>query len=258
VIAGIIQYKDLLYMLTLRDLRVRYKQAFMGFLWAIFMPMIAILAGILFKKVVSIASGLSMNLIDVVSITVKVLPWTFFISALKFSVNSLVSNNSLITKIYFPREILVYSSILACLFDFLIGSITLAVLLLFAHTGMSAHIIFLPLILISLIFFTTGLGLIFSSANLFFRDVKYIVEVILMFGIFFTPVFFDSNTFGKWKTLILINPMGGLLEGINSVVVLHKIPDIFWLLYSIICSIIVFVVGLSIFRKTEFLFSENI
>lgn len=251
-------YWDLLCMLTLRDIRIRYKQAVMGFLWAIFMPVIAVLAGVLIKKAISVVSGKPMDMAGMISICVKVLPWTFFVSAIKFSVNSLVGNSSLITKIYFPREVLPLSSILACLFDFSIGTLALVVLLMIVGIGVSIQLLWVPLIFLFLILFTTGIGLLLSSANLFFRDVKYVVEIILMFGIFFVPVFFDAKMFGKWEPFLLANPVSDILEAFNSAVVLHQMPDTFWLLYAGISSVVMFVIGLFIFRKTEPQFAENI
>ena len=257
-IKELVKYRDLLWMLTLRDIKIRYKQAAMGFLWAIFMPIVAILAGILIKKAMSVVSGQPMDFRGIVSISVKVLPWTFFVSAIKFAVQSLVGNSALVTKIYFPRAVLPLSSILACFFDFIIAILVLTVVLCIFQVGLSAYLIWLPLVIVFLVFFTAGLGMLLSSANLFFRDVKYIVEIILMFGIFFTPVFYDAKTFGKWEGLILLNPIGSLLDAINNIVVLHQMPEPFWFLYAGISSVVMLVVGLFIFHKNEPFFAENI
>src|SRR3989338_3056793 len=100
----IFKYRDLLAMLVFLDIRIRYKQAAMGFMWAIFMPVIAIFAGILIKTAIAIVSGKGFNLSQAITVAVKVLPWTFFVSSIRFSVQSLVGNRDLITKIYFPRE----------------------------------------------------------------------------------------------------------------------------------------------------------
>jgi ABC-type polysaccharide/polyol phosphate export permease len=254
----IIKYRDLLFMLTLRDIRIRYKQAAMGFLWAIFMPIVAVLSGVLVKAAISSISNKPLELIGIISISIKVLPWTFFVSSVKFSVNSLVGNRELITKIYFPREVFPFASILACAFDFLIAMTVLMLFLIFFHIGLNIYLLWFPVILFLLFLFTAGISLFLSSANLFLRDVKYIVEIILMFGIFFTPVFYDVNTFPKWKYLLLLNPLGGLLEAINSTVALHSMPDIFWLSYSAIMAIFTFIIGLTFFRKTEPYFAENI
>ena len=254
----IIKYRDLLFMLTLRDIKIRYKQAVMGFAWAIFMPIIAILSGVIIKMAIAFVSGKSIDLSDVSSIAAKVLPWTFFVSSIKFSVNSIVGNRELVTKIYFPREVFPFSSILACLFDFFVAAVSLSIFLAFIHIGISIYILWLPFLLLLLILFTSGLGLFLSAANLFYRDVKYVVEIILMFGIFFTPVFYEAQQFGKWKNMLLLNPVGSILEAINSSLVLHKMPDLFWVSYASITSISMFFIGLLIFQKTEPLFAENI
>ncbi len=258
MLKGILKYRDLLFMLTLRDLRIRYKQAVMGFLWAIFMPLVAILSGVIVKVAISFVSGKPIDLIGIVSIAIKVLPWTFFINSLRFSVNSLVGNRELVTKIYFPREVLPLASILASLFDFCIAAVSLSIILAFTHLGISINILWLPVIFLTLILFTTGLGLLLASANLFFRDVKYIVEIILMFGIFFTPVFYEAGTFGKWQTFLLLNPMGSILESINSVIIYKRMPDAYWFSYAAVASISIFIIGLLIFRKSEPYFAESI
>ena len=257
-IREIIEYRDLLFMMTVRDLKIRYKQAAMGFMWAIFMPIVAVAAGILIKKAMAVVSQQAFDIQGLISITVKVLPWTFFVSSIRFSVQALVGNSALVTKIYFPRAILVLSSILACLFDFALAMVVLIVLLVIFKVGVSVYLVWLPLFLVLLLCYTFGLGLILSSANLFYRDVKYVVEVILMFGIFFTPVFYEAAAFGRWQSIMLLNPLGSLLEQLNKVVVLHQAPDPFWTNYAILTCVGTFLLGMIVFHKTEPLFAENI
>jgi len=254
----IFKYRDLLFMLIKRDIRVRYKQAAMGFLWAIFMPVVAVMAGIVIKKAMAIISGKPIELSGVVSVSVKVLPWTFFISAIKFSVQSLVSNSNLVTKIYFPKAVLPLASIGACVFDFLLAITVLTILLTIVQIGVSIYLLWIPFLIICLFLLTAGLGLLLAAANLFFRDVRYIVEVILMFGIFFTPVFYSAATFKEWGTLLLINPIGSIIECINTAVVLQQMPDVIWLSYAGISSLGMFLVGMKIFHEQEPLFAENI
>ena len=254
----IIKYRDLLMMLTLRDIRIRYKQAVMGFMWAIFMPIVAVLAGVLIKKAMSVVSGKPMDFNSVVSLSVRVLPWTFFVSALKFSVQTLVGNSNLVAKIYFPRAVLPLSSILACLVDFGIAIVVLVILLAICKVGVSIQLLWVPLILFLLILFTSGLGLLLSAANLFFRDVKYVVEIILMFGIFFTPVFYEADSFGEWKNYLMLNPVGSMLEALNRVVVLHQPPEMGWLMYAAATSVVMFVLGVVLFHQNEPKFAENI
>jgi ABC-type polysaccharide/polyol phosphate export permease len=254
----VLKYRDLLYMLVLRDIRIRYKQAAMGFLWAIFMPITAVLSGVLIQKAIAMVSGGSMDTVGILSISVKVLPWTFFISSIRFAVQSLVGNMNLITKIYFPREVLPLSATLASLFDFAIAAAALAIMLVFVHIGASVYLLLVPVLLVFLVLFTAGMGLLLASANLFFRDVKYVVEIILMFGIFFTPVFYNASTFGKWQFLLMLNPVGSILESLNAAVVHHALPNPVWLGYAGVSSLVLFVVGAKVFHMTEPLFAENI
>jgi ABC-type polysaccharide/polyol phosphate export permease len=257
-IKEILKYKDLLMMLCFRDIRIRYKQAVMGFVWAIFMPIIAVAAGLLIKKAMAVVSGQYIEWLGIISISVKVLPWTFFISSVRFSVQSLVGNSALVTKIYFPKAVLPLASIMACLFDFFIGAIVLILALTLAQLGMSIYILWLPWLLLMLILFTAGLGLFLAAANLFYRDVRYVVEIILMFGIFFTPVFYDAQNFGNWRPLLLINPVGSILESLNQVVVLKQSPDFLWLCYASVVSICIFIFGVNMFQNKQQLFAENI
>jgi ABC-type polysaccharide/polyol phosphate export permease len=254
----ILQYRYLLYTLTWRNIKIRYKQSAMGFLWAIFMPMLIVAAGILVKKAFSILSEKPLQMEDIVSVMVKSLPWSFFVASIKFSMNSLVGNSNLVTKIYFPREIFPIAATLANIFDFFIASIALIVIFGIAGIAISIQVLWIPLLVLILVILTIGLGLFFSCANLFFRDVKYLVDVLLTFGIFFTPVFYDASMFGKWKYALLLNPVGAILENINTVVVYHKPPDIILLSYSITISLFIFIMAWKFFHKLEFVFAEYI
>jgi lipopolysaccharide transport system permease protein len=251
------RYRDLLITLTAKELRVRYKQSVMGFLWAILMPMLIVSAGAVARHVLSVVSGGVMSA-SVVPVLVKSAPWAFFVGSLRFSTDSLVKNTNLVTKIYFPREIVPYAAVLAGLFDFLIaGAVTVGALAIIG-VGASLHLAWVPFILFLLVLLTAGLALLTSCANLFFRDVKYLVEVVLTFGIFFTPVFFEARTFPAWAHLILLNPVGSLLEALNDVVVLHRPPDIRWLGYAATVAMTVFIAATFVFRRTEPLFAEKI
>lgn len=258
MIHELISTKELLLIITWRDIKIRYKQSIMGFMWAILMPLMIVAAGIIVKLGFSIVSGKPMNLSDLASISVKALPWSFFIASVRFATNSLTSNSNLVSKIYFPREIFPISAVLANLFDFFVASIFLTIVLAIARIGISFEILWLPLLLGLLIIFTIGLGMFLSCANLFFRDVKYIVEVFLTFAIFFTPVFYESSLFGKFAPLLLINPVGCILEAINSVVVLHHQPNLLGIGYSGAFSILTLICSWFIFNRAEYLFAERI
>lgn len=254
----LIESRELLTALTWRDIKIRHKQTVMGFLWAVFMPVVIVLSGIVVRKAMATLSGRPLLASEITAVTVKALPWAFFVGSLKFAVMSLVSNMNLVKKIYFPREVFPISAVLTQLVDFAIASVTLTIILAFFKVGVSVYLLWLPLLIVLLVFFTAGLGLFLSCANLFFRDIKYITDIILTFGIFFTPVFYDAGMLGKWKTAILLNPVGAILENINAVVVLHKAPDYLWLIYAAIWAVGGFFLAWYTFHKTEPTFAENI
>jgi len=254
----VVQYRELLFILTWKEIRIRYKQSVMGFFWAILMPLLVVGSGIIIKKVFATVSGMPIGLDEIVAVSVKAVPWAFFMSAIRFSTQSLVSNSNLVNKIYFPREILPLSAVLTSLFDFLIATIGLAVGFTIARVGISIHILWLPLLIVLLILFAFSVGLILSCANLFFRDVKYLVEVVLTFGIFFVPVFYDASLLGKWSTLFLLNPVATILESINQVVVLHRPPDGRWIGYLVVCGLVGWVAAWKIFDRAQPAFAETV
>jgi len=258
MIGEFLRYRELLYMLTWKEIRVRYKQSVMGFLWAIFMPMLIVGAGIIMKIGFSFSSGRHINMTDVVSVSVKGVAWAFFVGAVRFGANSLIANNNLVTKIYFPREILPIASVLANLFDFLVAGLFVGGVMVVVRAGASVQLLWLPLLVVVLIMITAGCALLLACANLFFRDVKYIVEVVLTYGILFTPVFYSAQMFGKWAPLLLLNPVGATLEAMNAVVVLHQPPDFLWLGYAILSGVTGLIVSWTIFEKAEPLFAQEI
>jgi lipopolysaccharide transport system permease protein len=251
-------YRELMVMLVLRDIKIRYKQSLMGVIWAVLMPIIIVLAGIVVRKAIAVFSGRDMLVADIVTVSVKSLPWAFFVGALKFSTNSLLNNRNLVTKIYFPREVCPVAAVLSSLFDFLVASVALTLFLIAAGVGFSFHLVWVPLLLMIMVGLTTGLGMIFSCANLFFRDVKYIVEIILTFAIFFTPVFYEASDFRKWKNLILLNPVAPILEGFSRAIVMKANPELPWLGYSALWAIGSLWIGWVIFYRLEHKFAEYI
>lgn len=147
---------------------------------------------------------------------------------------------------------------LACLFDFAVGFVPLVILLIFAHVGFSVYLIWTPVLLLTMIFMATGIGMIVSAAGLFFRDVKYIVEVLLTFGIFFTPVFFEIGMFGSRGKWLLLNPVSPLLEGLAACMTHHQPPNLHWFSYSLVFSLVALVGGHMLFKRLEPAFAESI
>jgi lipopolysaccharide transport system permease protein len=254
----LIQYRHLLFTLTWREIRIRYKETVMGFLWAIFMPMMVVAAGILVRKAFSVVSGKPLEYTELVSVMVKSLPWAFFAGSIRSASNSLLANSNLVTKIYFPREVFPFSSVLAQLFDLAVATSLLVVLIALSGLSIGVQVLWLPLWLVLLILLTAGWSLLLSCATLFFRDVKYIVEIFMTFGILFTPVFYDASMFGEWSYVLLLNPVGSILEGVNDAVVLNRVPDAYWLLYAASWALGSFLLAWIIFDKAEPAFAESI
>ena len=275
IVSDLWHARDLLAQLTLRDIRLRYKQAVMGFAWAILMPMLIVMAGFIVRFAMARVSGGEVDASDLAGIAVKSLPWAFFVGAIGFATTSLTANMNLVSKIYFPREVLPLAAVFAQGFDTLIGSIALALLLPFLGAQLSLNLLWVPVLAVTVFVFTAAAALILSCANLFFRDVKYIVQVVLMFGIFFTPVFFDPAMFGsRGAQVVMLNPLAPLLEGLRlSVVEGHNLLTsltvmqgadtvVVWspwlLLYSSVWAFLGLAVAAITFHKLQFLFAEYV
>jgi ABC-type polysaccharide/polyol phosphate export permease len=257
-IRELVNHRDLLYMITWREIKVKYKQSVMGTLWAVLMPLVIVCAGLLVRFAFATVSGTPLALSDLTQVTVKAVPWAFFVSVLRFGTNSLVANTNLVTKIYLPRLVFPLAAVCSQLLDFLVAGAVVGVFLVLAQAGLSVHLLWLPLLVGLLIILATALAIMFSAASLFLRDVKYLVEVFLTFAIFFTPVFYESSLFGHWAPLLLINPVSPLLEGISTTVILHRSPALSWLLYSLVCTGALFTTALAMFKKLEPFFAESV
>jgi len=254
----IAQYRDLLYMLAWRDIAVKYKQSIMGFMWAILMPLLIVLAGVLVRHAFSRLSGEPVTYQDIAEVSVKAVPWAFFVASLRFSMQSLIVNTNLVTKIYFPRELFPLAAIISQLFDLAVASVALVVLLAVAGIGVSIQLLWVPLLIVILVAQAMALGFLFSALALFFRDVKYLVEVILTFGIFFTPVFYNVELLGDLAPVLMLNPVAPILEGLGACIVHHQTPPLDWLAYSVAVSLAALGLSYKSFRALEPSFAEYI
>ena len=269
------RYRGLLYELTRRDIRVRYKQTVLGFAWALLLPSLIVVAGAMVRYAMAYVGGRQLGAEDVAGIAIKAVPWSFFVGSVSFATTSLVGQSQLVTKIYFPREVLPLAATLAQAFDAGLGvvSLLIAFALLGVQYGLAA--LWAPVLVVCAFFLTAGLALLLSCANLFFRDVKYLVQVLLMFGIFFTPVFFEPEMFGPLGArVMMVNPLAPLIEGLRlSVVMDHNLLDTlvvqgrhgvvlawspWYLAYSAACAIAALLAGLLLFHRAESKFAEYV
>lgn len=251
------RYRELLFIIAARDIKVRYRQSIMGFFWAILMPMLIVAAGIVVRYGYAIASKRPLDMVDIATVATKSIPWAFLVSSIKFSCQSLISNPSLVTKVYFPKEIFPMAAVLAQLFDLVTASSVLVFLLVLAKMGGSLQLLWVVPLLLILIVLAVGVGLLVSAGSLFFRDVKYLVEVFLTFGIFFTPVFYDVTMFGPKGRWLMLNPVAPLLEGFSSIVQ-GRAPDLRWTAYSFVFATLTALLAYVLFKKIEPAFAESI
>ena len=257
-LAELVARRDLLYMITWREIRIKYKQSIMGMLWAVLMPAVIVSAGVVVRYVFARMSGTALSVGDIASVSVRAVPWAFFVSTIRFGSSSLVANSNLVTRVNLPREIFPVAAMLSQLMDFAVASGVLLVLLIALRVGVGWALLWLPALLIILVTLATGLSILLSAGGLFFRDVKYLVEVILTFAIFFTPVFYEARVFGRWASILMLNPIAPLLEGFAAVVVHHVSPSLPWLGYSGLCAVLTLVGALAVFKRLEPFFAESI
>src|SRR5262249_17535626 len=210
------QYRELLFQLVRRDLLLRYKQTVMGCGWAIFMPMInTAVFSVIFTRVATIQdTGVPYPIFAYCGL----LTWNFSASSLRFAVNSLTSSPNLVTKVYFPREVFPFASTLVSLVDFGVGGVVLITLMLYYRIVPTPALMFLPVVLAVHIVFTVSMSLVLAISNLFFRDVKYLFEIVLTVWMFATSVLYPISLIGgKLGAIMRLNPMTQIIDGYRSV-----------------------------------------
>ena len=260
----IINYSSLLNNLAKRDFLVRYKQAFAGIMWALIKPLINVLVfGFIASKINSTESTIT-NFVYVAS---AILLWQLFSSVFNDVSNSIIGNSNLFSKVYFPKIIIPLSTLLVCLVDFLISLIIL--IIFFVASGQTIHwyIILAPVFIILTLINGFGIGLYFATINVKFRDIKFIVPVILQLGMYISPVIFSSqfyieriNNIHPFLTWVFyLNPMVGAIEGFKySLFGGEAIYDMNHFILSIVVSFLFLFIGLKYFYKFERSFVDYI
>jgi ABC-type polysaccharide/polyol phosphate export permease len=252
-----LEFRELLLSIVRRDLLIRYKQTIMGFGWAIFMPVLnTIIFSVIFTRVTRLDTG---GIPYPIFAFTGLLPWNFFATSLRFSVASLTSNSALVTKVYFPRELFPLSAVLVSLIDFAVAFLVLVAMMVYYRTGISWTVLFLPVILLVQIAFTMGVGLLISMANLFYRDVKYLFEVVITVWMFATSVVYPVHLVGgRLAKLLMLNPMTPIIDGYRSVLLRGTLPDPGPFAAAAVLSLVVLAIGWVVFHRMEFRFAEEI
>jgi lipopolysaccharide transport system permease protein len=250
-------YRDLFRFLTLRDIKVRYKQTYLGIAWAVVQP--AVTTGIftfVFGKLAGMQSGGVPYPLLVLS---GMLPWQLFSAALLGSSSSLISNSHLISKVYFPRLIIPISSLGVALIDFLVVLVLYVGVSIWFGRPPSLHWVILPVFIFAALVLAFGSGLWFTALTVKYRDFKYIVPFIAQVGVFLSPIGFSTGVVPTWSHLLDLNPITGIIDGFRWCLLSDGQPfDAHGIACSSLISIIIVVSGLWYFRKMERTFADII
>lgn len=251
-----VEYRDLLYQMTKRDLLLRYKQTIMGFGWAIFMPLVnTVIFSVIFTRVAPIDTGVPYPVFAYCGLWA----WNFFAGTLKASVNSLTGNTSLVTKVYFPREIFPLSALIVSFVDFVVAGVVLAALMIYYRIPVGPAIVCLPIIVLIQVLLTTAISLLLAMWNLFYRDVKYLFEVLVVVWMFATSVVYPVELVGgKLGTIMRLNPMTPIIEAYRSVILMHSWPALGPLVGVTAFSTLLLAWAWVRFHRSEFEFAENV
>jgi lipopolysaccharide transport system permease protein len=249
------QYRELLYFLSWRDIKVRYKQTALGALWAILQPFLTMLVfSVFFGRLAKMPSdGIPYPIFAFAALV----PWTFFSSGLTQSGNSLIQNAGMLKKVYFPRPIVPASSILSGAVDFVFAFAVLLGLMLWYGIVPTANVLWLPLLLLLAFGTSLGVGLWLSAMNVQFRDVRYTIPFLTQFWLFATPIAYPSSLLSEpWRTIYGLNPMVGVVEGFRWALLGTATAPGPMLVVSIVTMLAILVTGVFYFRRMESTFAD--
>ncbi len=251
------EYRELLYFLTWRDLKVRYKQTSIGVLWAIFQPFITM---VVFSLFFGQLLGVDSNGVPYpIFVYTGLLFWQFFSSALSDTSNVLITNQAIVTKVYFPRLLLPLSTVMTKFIDFVISAVILAGMMIFyGFTPQLISLLVIPILLIITFMASVGLGLFLASINVKYRDIRYALPFFIQMLLFVTPVIYPASIAGKFSWILALNPMMGVIQSARST--LLGTTDLNWILIliSLAATFVLLLFGIYAFKKTERYFADII
>lgn len=248
-------YWELTDELAKREIKQRYKQSVLGYCWVILNPFFQmVVMAFVFSRLVSTTT---IGVPYAIFLYCGLLPWTLFSSSLSSSVNALVGNAGLLTKVYFPREIFVISTIMAKLVDFVLASSVFVVMMIWYQLPLYPTVLWVIPILIIQILFMYGLSLIFACANLFYRDIQYLMNLILLLWFYLTPVLYPVETFPpQYRWIFQLNPMAVIINAYRQVILAGGMPNLMSLSLALILSLILMGIGYALFKKLEGVFAD--
>jgi lipopolysaccharide transport system permease protein len=249
------EYRELLYFLTWRDIKVRYKQTALGAVWAILQPFTTmVIFSVFFGRLVKVPSdGIPYPLFAFTALV----PWTFFANGLTQSSNSLVASANLLKKVYFPRLAIPVATVLAGVVDFVLAFVVLLLLMAFYRVVPTINIVWTPLLLALAFVTSLGVGLWMAALNVKYRDVRYVVPFLVQIWLFTTPVAYPSSLLSEpWRTLYGLNPMVGVVEGFRWALLGAKTAPGPMVLVSAVAAVLILVSGAFYFRRMEKIFAD--
>jgi lipopolysaccharide transport system permease protein len=249
-------YRELVYFLTWRDVKVRYKQAFLGVAWAILQPLLTmVIFSVIMGYLLKVPTDNSVPY-PVFSF-VALLPWQLFAGALQRAGTSLVGNSNLITKVYFPRLVIPFSAVAAGLIDFCLAFLVLLALMFYYHLQITLNVLWLPLLVILALLTALAVGLWLSALNVQYRDVQHMIPFIIQAWFYASPVVYSSSIIpsAKWQLVFALNPMAGVIQGFRWALLGTQAPDAS-LAVSTIVVLALLVTGLYFFKRMERTFAD--
>jgi lipopolysaccharide transport system permease protein len=250
-------YRELFYFLAWRDIKIRYKQTAFGVAWAVLQPFFTMIVfSLLFGRVANVPTDGIPRPIFYFS---ALLPWTYFASTLTNGGMSLISNSNLLTKIYFPRIILPAATALSGLVDFLIATLMLVAIMLYYHVSVSWTLLLWPLLVVVLVLLGLGVAMFLAAMNVRYRDIKYAIPFGIQLWLFVTPIIYPSTMIPeRFRWILAVNPLSGLIEAFRDVLIPSRQVDWRLLGLSMFTTVVVFLVGLLYFDRTEKSFADVI
>jgi lipopolysaccharide transport system permease protein len=246
---------ELLIAWVIRTIRARYQQSLLGGLWAILQPAAtAVVFSIVFTYFIPVQTE---GVPYIVFSYTAMVPWTLFSASIVDMVESLVINMNLVSKVYFPREILPVSALLARVFDFIIASSVLAALMIWYRIPVSLFsIAWLPIILLTQLILGSGIGLIGSALNVFYRDIRHLFLLGLQIWMYVSPVIYPVSAIPpELRGVYYINPMAGIIQAYRQTLLYQHAPDVHFLV-SVVISLLIFAFGYWFFKKVEYQFAD--
>ena len=268
----LVKHRELIENLVLRDLRVRYKNSVLGFLWSLLNPL-------LLMAVFTVVFTVMLPNLTIpkfpVFVMCALLPWNFFNTSVMGGLNSIVHNGHLINKVYFPREVLPISTVFSNFVNFLLAIPVLFVLIIVFHVPITVWLIYLPLVMVVQVAFTIGIALLLATVNVFYRDTGVIMEVVMQAWFFLTPVFYPVDLLPEWATVVgialpirrltyILNPMASIIASYRSVLYGFTngspptAPAFDFFSRTIMTSLICLAVGYAVFTRHSHRFGEEV